>query len=160
MLGLGLYLGGRFRDNNVDNYTDFTTGFLENINDAQLDASTQVIPSDLRGVYFANGEGEGGITPDRTLGDESSLVTPHVELEGLPSDLIEGGATHGTNLFHSFSEFNIDAGRGAYFANPAAIRSIFSRVTDSNPSEILGRLAAYLFNTSSATLQQTYLNPT
>ncbi|NES87295.1 MAG: filamentous hemagglutinin N-terminal domain-containing protein [Moorea sp. SIO2B7] len=80
------------------------------------------------------------ITPDNTLGNESSVVTPNVNIKGIPSDLIQGGAARGANLFHSFSEFNIDATRGAYFANPAKIRSIFSRVTGSNPSEILGRL--------------------
>ena len=80
------------------------------------------------------------IVPDRTLGDESSLVVPNVEIEGKKSERVEGGAIRGNNLFHSFQEFNIDAGRGAYFANPSAIENIFTRVTGANPSEIFGTL--------------------
>jgi filamentous hemagglutinin family protein len=56
------------------------------------------------------------------------------------SDRIDGGAIRGTNLFHSFLEFNVDAGRGAYFNNPSDIQNIFSRITDSNPSNTLGTL--------------------
>jgi filamentous hemagglutinin family protein len=82
---------------------------------------------------------QSNIVPDDTLGDESSVVTP-TNINGLPSDEIEGGAQRGANLFHSFSEFNVDSGRGAYFANPAGIENIFSRVTGANPSEILGTL--------------------
>ena len=83
---------------------------------------------------------EAQIIPDRTLGAESSVVVTNEEIEGVKSDRLEGGAIRGNNLFHSFQEFNIDAGRGAYFANPAAIENIFTRVTGSNPSEILGTL--------------------
>jgi filamentous hemagglutinin family protein len=80
------------------------------------------------------------ITPDQTLGSENSFITPHVNINGISSDLIEGGAIRGNNLFHSFLEFNIDAGRGAYFSNPTAIQNIFSRVTGNNISQILGTL--------------------
>ncbi len=79
------------------------------------------------------------ITPDQTLGAESSLVNSDV-INGLPSDRISGGAIRGSNLFHSFQEFNIGEGRGAYFSNPTAIENIFSRVTGSNPSHLLGTL--------------------
>lgn len=75
------------------------------------------------------------IIPDQTLGVESSKITPIGA-----ADLINGGATRGTNLFHSFQEFNIGVGRGAYFSNPTGIENIFSRVTGGNPSNILGTL--------------------
>jgi filamentous hemagglutinin family protein len=76
------------------------------------------------------------IIPDDTLGNENSRVTPvDPQLE-----LIEGGAIRGTNLFHSFQEFNISEGSAAYFANPEAIQNIFSRVTGVNPSLLFGKL--------------------
>ena len=80
------------------------------------------------------------ISPDATLGTESSVVTPSLVIQGLPSSRIDSGAIRGTNLFHSFEEFNIDSGRGVYFNNPAEIQNIFSRVTGSKPSHILGKL--------------------
>ena len=76
------------------------------------------------------------LTPDNTLGDESSVVNPRNET----SDSIDGGALRGQNLFHSFQEFNVGEGRGAYFAKPDAVSNIFSRVTGNNPSNILGTL--------------------
>jgi filamentous hemagglutinin family protein len=80
------------------------------------------------------------IQPDRTLGTESSVVAPNVLIRGIISDRIEGGAVRGDNLFHSFQEFNIGEVRGAYFANPTNITNIFSRVTGSNPSNLMGTL--------------------
>ena len=79
------------------------------------------------------------IIPDETLGAESSVVTPD-KIKGIESDRISGGAARGSNLFHSFREFNVGEGRGGYFENPTAIENIFSRVTGSNPSNILGTL--------------------
>ena len=72
------------------------------------------------------------ITPDATLGNESSRVTP--------ANLIEGGAQRGSSLFHSFSEFNVNNLQSVYFANPSGINNIFSRVTGNNVSHILGTL--------------------
>jgi len=80
------------------------------------------------------------ITPDTTLGTENSVVTPNVDIQGLPADLIEGGATRNAALFHSFSEFNVGEGLRVYFANPVGIETIFSRVTGSDVSDILGTL--------------------
>ncbi|HEY9669316.1 MAG TPA: filamentous hemagglutinin N-terminal domain-containing protein, partial [Coleofasciculaceae cyanobacterium] len=76
------------------------------------------------------------ITPDDTLSTERSRVIP----QNSSTERIEGGARRGANLFHSFQEFNVDQGRGAYFANPAGVENILSRVTGGNPSEILGTL--------------------
>lgn len=79
------------------------------------------------------------ITPDTTLGTEASATTPRL-INGIPSDQIDGGALRGRNLFHSFQEFNIGVGRGAYFANPVGVENILSRVTGNNPSNLLGTL--------------------
>ncbi|WP_293146343.1 MULTISPECIES: S-layer family protein [unclassified Microcoleus] len=79
------------------------------------------------------------IVPDNTLGSESSRTVSDT-INNLPSDRIEGGATRGPNLFHSFREFNVGEGRGAYFTNPNGIANIFTRVTGGNSSNILGTL--------------------
>ncbi len=79
------------------------------------------------------------ITPDGTLGVEGSIVN-NGTINGLPVELIEGGASRGAALFHSFFEFNVGEGQRVYFANPVEIESIFSRVTGNNPSDILGTL--------------------
>ncbi|MEQ9550440.1 MAG: filamentous hemagglutinin N-terminal domain-containing protein [Coleofasciculus sp. G3-WIS-01] len=80
------------------------------------------------------------VIPDDTLGAESSVVNPDAIIRDILSNRIEGGATRGANLFHSFLEFNVAEGRGIYFANPDGIENILSRVTGSNVSTILGRL--------------------
>ncbi|WP_242046379.1 MULTISPECIES: two-partner secretion domain-containing protein [Calothrix] len=80
------------------------------------------------------------IVPDGTLGNESSRVTGNVTIKGSAADLIEGGALRGSSLFHSFTEFNINEGKRAYFGNPTGVENIFSRVTGNNVSNILGTL--------------------
>ncbi|NEO80240.1 S-layer family protein [Moorena sp. SIO4G3] len=82
----------------------------------------------------------GQITPDNTLGNESSLVRPNVNVKGHLADLIEGGAIRESNLFHSFSDFNVAEFGRVYFANPAGITNILSRVTGAKVSNILGTL--------------------
>ena len=80
------------------------------------------------------------VIPDNTLGSENSVVTPNVVINGINSDRLEGGAIRGSNLFHSFQEFSVREGRGAYFSNPEGIANIFSRVTGGNISQIMGIL--------------------
>lgn len=78
--------------------------------------------------------------PDNSLGSESSVVTPNVEIQGIDSDRIDGGAQRASNLFHSFQEFNVELNRGVYFSNPEGIDNILTRVTGSNLSNIEGTL--------------------
>ncbi len=80
------------------------------------------------------------ITPDATLGAEGSVVTPGVDIGGQAADRIDGGATRGINLFHSFFEFNVGERQQVYFANPTGIENILTRVTGTNASNILGTL--------------------
>ncbi|MDB9528838.1 filamentous hemagglutinin N-terminal domain-containing protein [Oscillatoria sp. CS-180] len=80
------------------------------------------------------------VTPDGTLGNEASQVNPNSLVNGLPADVIEGGAVRGENLFHSFSEFNVEELQRLYFANPIGIENILSRVTGGDASNILGTL--------------------
>lgn len=78
------------------------------------------------------------ITPDTTLGDETSVLTPGDN----PIDImIQGGAQRDSHLFHSFEQFNVENGQRVDFANPGGIETIFTRVTgENNPTNILGTL--------------------
>ena len=89
------------------------------------------------------------IIPDSTLGTEASQLNQNQITKDAPGDKIDGGATRGINLFHSFSEFNIQDGQRVYFANPTGVENILTRVTGRNGSNIFGTLgvagAANLF---------------
>ncbi|AFZ57447.1 filamentous hemagglutinin N-terminal domain-containing protein [Anabaena cylindrica FACHB-243] len=80
------------------------------------------------------------LTPDTSLATENSVITPTLHINGMNIDRIDGGAARGTNLFHSFQEFNVEQERGVYFSQPAGIARIITRVTGSNSSQILGTL--------------------
>ncbi len=86
-------------------------------------------------IYFGNTV-LAQVTSDQTLGKENSVVTP----VNPNVDRIDGGAVRGSNLFHSFKDFNVGEGQRVDFANPAGIENIFSRVTGGNRSDILGTL--------------------
>ena len=79
------------------------------------------------------------VIPDNTLGSESSVISVIRSIDEL-RNRIEGGATRGKNLFHSFQDFSVGEGAEIYFTNPEGIANIFSRVTGNNISEILGTL--------------------
>jgi len=80
----------------------------------------------------------GQVTSDNTLGAETSLVTSPI-----PGTFqIDGGATRGTNLFHSFSQFSVPTGGIAYFNNALNIQNIMTRVTGGSVSNIDGLIRA------------------
>ncbi|MEM6403732.1 MAG: filamentous hemagglutinin N-terminal domain-containing protein [Cyanobacteria bacterium P01_D01_bin.116] len=79
---------------------------------------------------------EAQLIPDNTLGKENSLVN---SVDSVTSQ-INGGAIRGSNLFHSFQEFNIGKGESVSFSNPSAIQNILTRVTGTNSSQIFGKL--------------------
>ncbi len=80
------------------------------------------------------------ITPDSTLGRESSVVTPQAPSSNV--DVISNGARRGANLFHSFDQFSILTGHEAYFNNALDVQNIISRVTGSSVSNINGLIRA------------------
>ena len=87
------------------------------------------------------------ITPDTTL-PINSVIQPN----GNVLD-ITAGTTVGSNLFHSFQEFNVGEGDVANFVDSGGVTNILSRVTGANPSNIFGQLR------SEATANLYFLNP-
>lgn len=96
------------------------------------------LTSALAGAFIVLGGGwaDAQIIPDGTLGRENSIVTPNSQ----NLQMITGGATRGTNLFHSFQQFSVLTGQTAYFNNLPQIQNIFSRVTGGAISNIDGLL--------------------
>lgn len=80
------------------------------------------------------------IIPDNSLGLERSVVTPNIPNQNGTIDRIEGGAIRGSNLFHSFQDFNVNPLQRVYFANPSGIENILGRVTGNQASQIQGTL--------------------
>jgi filamentous hemagglutinin family protein len=77
---------------------------------------------------------QAGIHPDGTMGSV-------VSLSGLDYS-ITGGTQAGSNLFHSFSVFDVHLGESATFNGPAAITNIIGRVTGGTASSIDGTLGS------------------
>ncbi|NJR50075.1 MAG: filamentous hemagglutinin N-terminal domain-containing protein [Leptolyngbyaceae cyanobacterium CSU_1_3] len=89
------------------------------------------------------------IIPDNSLNTEGSQLVNNVTIKGEIGDRINGGAIRGNNLFHSFQDFNVADGQRLFLRTDVDIQNILTRVTGSNPSNILGTLgvegAANLF---------------
>ena len=73
-------------------------------------------------------DGSLGSGPGAALSGPDYTIDPHL------------GQTVGNNLFHSFSQFNVNAGESATFTGPAHIVNVLSRVTGGSPSTIDGLL--------------------
>jgi hypothetical protein len=102
-----------------------------------------LVPSSVLIALFSSNLSAAQVVGDTTLpAGERSQVT------GNPNFQIDGGATRGGNLFHSFSEFSIPTGGSAYFNNAADIQNILTRVTGGSISIIDGLIGQ--------TVQQTY----
>lgn len=71
------------------------------------------------------------IIPDGTTPTTPAVCTAVCE--------ITGGTQAGENLFHSFSQFNINANQQVTFDDPG-VTNIITRVTGGNPSNIFGAL--------------------
>ena len=89
----------------------------------------------LIGIVFGCFHLDGQITVDDTLGGTTKpLQGPNYQIT---QDL---GFTEGTNLFHSFQEFNLTSAESAVFSGTGSIQNILARVTGRNPSNIDGTI--------------------
>ncbi|WP_158632895.1 filamentous hemagglutinin N-terminal domain-containing protein [Dulcicalothrix desertica] len=77
------------------------------------------------------------VIPD---GSMNTTLAPNININGVLTDRVDGGAQVGSNLFHSFSSFNINPSSGVYFTNPTDVTNIFARVTGTSSSNINGTL--------------------
>jgi filamentous hemagglutinin family protein len=80
------------------------------------------------------GSASAQVTLDGTLGRAGTLPGPHY---AITADL---GQQVGSNLFHSFGLFSIQAGESATFSGPNSVNNIISRVTGGQISTIDGAL--------------------
>ena len=76
------------------------------------------------------------ITSDTTLPNNSAVTRNGEQIT------IDEGTVNGNNLFHSFSEFNVNTGETAIFNNRATIDNIITRVTGGQFSNIDGLIQA------------------
>jgi len=80
------------------------------------------------------------ITTDGTLGQKLNLSGPDYQIG---ADL---GQQQGSNLFHSFQDFNLQSHESATFSGPNQVQNVISRVTGGNPSNIDGLMRSTLPN--------------
>jgi filamentous hemagglutinin family protein len=78
----------------------------------------------------------------QVIGDTTLPVGERSQVTGNPNFQIDGGATRGGNLFHSFSDFSIPTGGSAFFNNAADVQNILTRVTGGSSSNIDGLIRA------------------
>ena len=80
------------------------------------------------------------VTLDGSLG--GTLNQAILPGNGFTYDIDESvGATRGSNLFHSFDQFNINVGEHANFSGAASIQNIIARITGGQ-SSIAGKVTS------------------
>jgi filamentous hemagglutinin family protein len=106
----------------------------------------------------------GGIVTDGTVGGPDALGHPQ-SLGGPKVNVSESlGSRAGSNLFHSFSEFNVNSGQTVTFMEntPNTLDNVISRITGRSTSDIHGKLQStpgghanfYLINPNGVTFGQ------
>lgn len=91
----------------------------------------------LLALPLSSGHG-GGVVYDGTTGASGSLTGPNYRITS------DRGTTVGSNLFHSFSTFNLSKGDIATFSGPNSINNVISRVTGGSASTIDGKISSQM----------------
>jgi len=115
-------------------------------------------------VFSVTIDAAGGIATDGTVGGPGALGHPQ-SLGGSNVNVRESlGSRAGNNLFHSFSEFNVNARQTVTFTEntPNTLDNVISRVTGRSTSDIHGKLQStpgghanfYLINPNGVTFGQ------
>jgi len=89
-------------------------------------------------IAYFNGPCAAQIATDGSLG--SGVAQSLFPANGVTQISAELGHKSNTNLFHSFSQFNVGLGDTANFTGPTDIRNIIVRVTGGSASQINGTL--------------------
>jgi filamentous hemagglutinin family protein len=86
--------------------------------------------------FFITISAHAEVVTDGTLGEATSLSGPNYDIS---ADL---GQIEGSNLFHSFSQFNLSSSESANFSGPGNIQNIITRVTGGEQSFIDGGISS------------------
>jgi filamentous hemagglutinin family protein len=76
----------------------------------------------------------GGVVLDGSFGTKGALPGPNYMIAGSMGKLVN------TNLFQSFSQFNVNSSESATFTGPSTVHNILARVTNGSPSSIDGTI--------------------
>ena len=78
----------------------------------------------------------GGVVLDGSFGTHGPLPGPNFMITAPMGRLVN------TNLFQSFSQFNLNSSQSATFTGPSNVHNILARVTSGSPSSIDGTTIA------------------
>ena len=90
----------------------------------------------LIGLAFAPASRGGSVVRDGTVGPRGAIP----KLNNSFNVPASSGKQVGGNLFHSFSDFNLDPGEAATFSGPASVHNVLTRVTGGSASSINGTI--------------------
>src|SRR5437762_58723 len=78
----------------------------------------------------------GGVVLDGSFGTKGALPGPNFMITAPMGKLVN------TNLFQSFSQFNLTSSQSAAFTGPNTVHNILARVTGGSPSSIDGKVSS------------------
>jgi filamentous hemagglutinin family protein len=105
-------------------------------------ATSPATPPTPRGIAANVSSSSPDVVLDNTLGQFQPISGPDYTLT--PSQ----GALKSSNLFFSFSQFDLASGETASFTGPSSVQNVFGRVTGGRPSSIDGTILCTIPNAS------------